>query len=660
MAVVTTEHPPAQVMSPRARRALMDALDRLEEDAGVAAVVIGDGAAGYPGQINPREIDVGLASPTPAELALRIEGFYKPVVTLLSGEVFGAGAELALAAHGRVAVETAQIGFRDINIGLPPSAGATQRLPRLVGGKAAPALLLTGRAFPVSSEAARDLFDVIAPQAEARAAAVALAERLAETGWTRTCDRTDGFSDGAGFQAEIARRKAAVHGERRLAAGIINALEAAQLFPFEAGLALEAEIFSELSNTDRSRGLRHALIAETRVCAGINAPPVNEVAMPVIGPGAARICAELVRHGITVRLHLPDRTTRERFEGAVRQNVEAQLHISELRGGAADTAMARVVAAEALAELSRCEVVMDVSADDADHKRPALAALAAVAGQEAPILSMTKRLDTAGLAPPEISGRVIGCHLPARSFDARLAELAVTGATDRAAHATARRLMLQIGRLPVRVAPVDGLAGPAMAEAFIEAADALVRCGVDPQAVDEAALRRGMARGPYQMLSEIDADGFADRLDREGHTHGLSSLVVRAGLRPGAGRDAAEEAAALDDLVREARTGTAQSGEPWTPAEIWTALLSAMINRGARLLAEEVVARPLALDVVMLQGYGFPRHLGGPMMAADRIGLFRVIQSMKALALLDSGLWTPHPKLVDMQRNGTDFADLDG
>ncbi|MGR3488983.1 enoyl-CoA hydratase-related protein [Pseudooceanicola nanhaiensis] len=123
VAVLLLDHPPAQILSQRARKGLMTALDRAEADPAIRAVIIGDASGGFPGQVNPREFGAPLAAPVPAALALRIESFPKPVVALLAGNVTGAGAELALAADARVAVPAARIGFADTLIGLPPSAG---------------------------------------------------------------------------------------------------------------------------------------------------------------------------------------------------------------------------------------------------------------------------------------------------------------------------------------------------------------------------------------------------------------------------------------------------------------------------------------------------------------------------------------------------------
>lgn len=660
LAILTLDHPPAQILSHRARTGLMRALERAEADADVRAVVMGDAASGFPGPVHPREFGAPLAAPTPADLAQMIEGMETPVVALLAGTVSGAGAELALAAAARVAIPSARIGFCDVLIGLPPSAGATQRLPRLIGAHHALTLLLSGRNYPADSAVAAEIFDAILPAAGAEAKARNLALALAAApDRPRSRDRAEGFADAAAYQAELARRRATAAPDDRLAAAVFRAVEAAQLFPFDAGLELERELFAEIAAGDRARGLRHALLAETRVSAGIKAPPVALAGVLALGPGAARLCATLARRGIGVIVHEPDRHRAARFAAALRRELAAGAQASAWRGMAGARPEERVVIQQDIGALATAELLLDLSADEPAAKSAALIALDALPGSDGPVLSLTRHLDTAALAPRRAAARVIGLHLPERPFPARLGELAVGADTSARAHARARRFMQQLRRVPVRVAPADGLAGPALAGAMLEAADVLVRIGLDPLEIDGALMRSGFARGPYHLLAGMAAEAHAARQDRRGRPPGLSVLMARAGLRLGQGCDAEREAAALGDLVGAARgTGRAVSGHGWGDAEIHAAILGALVNEGARLLDAETVARPLVIDVAMVQGYGFPRHLGGPMQAAEMTGLGPLTRAMRALAALDKSVWAPHPLLADLMKNGLTFSDL--
>ena len=667
IACLRIEAPQGQALIPSVRAALLAALDAIAADPSIQGVVLGGPDGGFPGAVELAEFDTGLAEPTPSRLAERIEGLGKPVVALLSGTVDGAGAEIALAAAARIAVAGALIGFREVTAGMPPNAGATQRLPRLLGARHALSLLLTGRAFPVDTDAARGLFAAVGPADGAQAAAVALAQRLAARGWVPTRDRREGFADAAAYTAEIGRRRGMVHADRRVAAAVVQAVEAAPMFPFEAGQALESDLFQDLASGLRARGLRHAATAEARVAAGIDAPPIGTVGLLSVQGDAARIAAQLARAGIAVQVEVGEGQLRDRFDAEVRRQVTAQAHFTERSGDAVDRVIARVIfhdgegTRHGAGAPGPVEALIDPSADTVADKT---AALSAVPPGKGPILSLTRGLDVAAMAAPENGGRVIGLHLPHRPFPAHLAELSAGPGTDPETLATARRLMVQLGRLPITVTPdPEGrapLPGPAMLDALHDACDALVLLGLSPDLIDMAHRDRGWARGPYELISTLDADALADRQDTRGRAGGLSGRIARAGLRPGTSRDRAAEAAAMQSLVTEARGGRAVTPQDWTADEIWTATLTALVNRGAALLAGGRVDRPLALDVAMVQGYGFPRTEGGPMMAADLARLFPTIRAMQALAPLEPDLWTPHPMLVDLQKHGRRLSDLNG
>ncbi|OWU85298.1 hypothetical protein ATO6_09790 [Oceanicola sp. 22II-s10i] len=657
--MISVDNPPVNILSAQMRQALFAALGQADGDPAVRAVVLGTAAGGFPAQVNPREYDTGLADPAPRALADRIEGMGKPVVALISGHVAGAGAELALACHARVAVSGSEIALREALIGLCPSAGATQRLPRLVGAGPAVDMLIGGRVHAVDSDTAEGLFDRILPAEMAEAAAHALASELAQgDDWVRTCDRTDGFGDLSAYQAVLtARRKLVPPGGGAAERAILQALEAAPLFPYASGAALEADLFDELLTSERSRGLRHALVAETRVNSGISGPQVSRVGLRGTGLGSARLVAQLVQSGAGVILFEPDAAVRSRFCEVVRDTIAQRPAVP---GADPDRAMQNLAASGDEAALREAEVLFDLSADAEDTKRAALAALSGLAGEGAVVLSTTRHLDVAALAPEALAPRVLGLHLPSRPWPVHLAELAVRDDTERAAGQRARQMMAQIGRFAIRTKPSDGMVGMAMAGALFDAADELVRLGAEPEAIDAALKRRGMGRGVYRLLGDMDADAHAARQDRRGRQDGLSSLIARAGLKPGQGADHETEAAALASLVTEARGGEAPVGHPWSGEEIWTSILAAMVNEGARLLDAKVAARPLAIDVAMVHGYMFPRTLGGPMNAADMMGLFTLVRAMKALAPVAPDLWSPHPLVVQLQKDGRSFADLNG
>lgn len=657
---LTVANPNSNELTADIRLQLMQALDAAAEDGAIRAVVLGAERARFPHQVPFGEFDTGLADPTPMDLAGRIESMPVPVVARLQGQVQGAWAELALAAHVRVAALNVKMGFPNVALGLPPMAGASQRLPRITGARQALALLLSGRAYPATADLFSGAIDKVVPLPELADTAQALALAAAETGsWMRSLDRADGLLDPAAYQEEINRRRLAVQRAGRAAEdAIVEMVEAALLLPVDTALALERALFEELLVSEESRGLRHAMESRIRVANLPPGQPVALVGMLRSGAGAVRLAADLAAQGVGIVMAHEDKAERHSFRNAVAANLEARLKRGAMKAPAVRRAVESVKTTANPAHLGQVEVVIDSAPDTKAAKTAALQDIAAVAGPDAVVLSTTRHLDLAALAPQAIRPRVVGLHLPQRPYPARLAELVIADSAARATVARAGRLMHQVGRLPARVRPADGLAGGAMMGALLDAADCLVRHGEDPMEMDHEMRALGFARGPYGMLSDIDMDAYLARQERRGLTRGLSVLMAQAGLRLNTGSDPESERAALDSLVSEARRGEAPEPLGLGGQGQWFALLGAMVNEGARLLDQRVAHKPMLLDMVMVQGYGFPRRLGGPMHAADTIGLFRLIRIMRACAPFGPRIWDPHPLLVDMQRNSRTFAAL--
>jgi 3-hydroxyacyl-CoA dehydrogenase len=262
IAVVYLAAPPANLLTPQLRVELGGVLDDLEDDAGIAALVLAADGAHFSYGLDLRELDGAIASPGVGDLAARLETFGKPVIAAISGLAAGAAFELALAATARVAQRGARIGLGDLALGLTPGAGGSQRLPRIVGAEAALDLMLGARNVPSADLPA--LFDAIDVD-DATDAAIDLARDCVANPRPATRDRRDGFADPAAYQAAVARRRDEVETSPIPAVrDVVAAVEAAQLLPFEAGLALEEQVFVDAVASSQSRAQRHLAMAERR------------------------------------------------------------------------------------------------------------------------------------------------------------------------------------------------------------------------------------------------------------------------------------------------------------------------------------------------------------------------------------------------------------
>lgn len=309
--VLVLANPPLNTLSPGLVAALMAALGRIAGDASARAVILRGEGRGFSSGADLQETGLLSARAALAELCLAIEGFDRPVIAALHGAVLGAGCELALACHYRVAHQSAGLGLPEVGLGLVPGAGSTQRLPRLIGAEQALRLLLTGLAVPAPEALALGLVDRVVPGALGEAA-LALAQEMPPP--RPTCQLRQGLRDMGAWQAALAHARAVDHGSPLPAgARIIACVEAAALLPFDRGLLLEAAAFEDLAATPQARGLRHAILAERQALkppvevAGQSLPPIGHLGLWGAEEATVALALQALAAGLRVRLCDPDR-----------------------------------------------------------------------------------------------------------------------------------------------------------------------------------------------------------------------------------------------------------------------------------------------------------------------------------------------------------------
>ncbi|NBE08765.1 enoyl-CoA hydratase/isomerase family protein [Paragemmobacter ruber] len=422
-------HPPVHALDAGLRRALNDALD-LAGLEGVGAVLIRGEGGVFSAGADLAETGAAAGEGVAALRALcrRIEDMPCPVVVLLQGPALGAGAELALAAHLRLADETAQIALPEVILGLCPGAGATQRLPRLVGA-AALDILLTGRVLGAAEALAIGVIDRVVtaePVAAARAAARALAEQRMQGGvWRRTDEVRDGFRDVAAYRAAIAAARGAQRGGRLPApVRIVDCVEAALLLPFDQGLAFEAAAHEDLSDTSEAKGLRHAFRAERaarRMPSALAA--LGTVAMPqrlaIWGAtgDAVGIALQALQAGMTVQLADPSKAALVAALEQVAAGQEAAVQAGRMTPEARDADWARLVPVVGGDRLGEAEVVLTTRPDLVLGAPRAVLALGVPAPKGAVPLSLV--MQDAPLAEMVLDETVLnGGAAPARAAQA--------------------------------------------------------------------------------------------------------------------------------------------------------------------------------------------------------------------------------------------------
>jgi 3-hydroxyacyl-CoA dehydrogenase len=460
---------------------------------------------------------------------------------------------------------------------------------------------------------------------------------------------------------------------------IIAAVEAAQLLPFEQGLAFERAAFEDLRASPESAGLRHAFQVERRLRdfpeAKTTARAVESVGVVGLGRTGAAIAHLMIGAGVPVTVAEKDADALVAGLERIADLQERDVAAGRLSAAARDADWDRLVPTLALSALGSVDLVIEAVPEDPAAKTAVLRDIAAVARPGAVIATTGAWTDMAALA--SLSGRaadVVGLRLGVPVGRMALAELAVGPATAPEAVATAAALLRRLGRMVVREAAAPGLVGHRMIAALRTAADFLLEDGATPQQVDVALRAWGFAMGPYQAADLAGLEKawahrqrLAPARDPSERYCELADLLVESGrLGQETGRGyylydegrAGREDGEVLALLAELRAAKGIVPRPVGSAEIVARCLGALANEGARILGEGLVPRAGDIDAVMLAGYGFPRWEGGPMFWADRKGLLVLRAELRRHADQAPAFWAVAPLIDDLIRQGRTLRDL--
>ncbi len=681
--VLAIRNPPVNAVGPSVRKGLAEGLHRALADADVEAIVIlGDGRT-FPAGSDIREFGKVPADPWLPGLCNEIEAAPKIVVAAIHGTALGGGFELALAAHYRIATQSARIGFPEVTLGILPGAGGTQRAPRLAGAADALDLMLSGRPIPVTKAEAAPYIDKIV-SGDLRQEALRYARGLVQAGKGPRPTRhvRTGFADPIAYQKAVALRREVVADRPEMAPGeIVKCVEAAELLSFDMGLTVERAAFEDCVQSDQAASLRHVFFAERRAAKfpevrDQRATPVAQVGIVgggTAGRGLALACLEAELDVVLIERNGP--ALRESL-GKINGYLDRQVAQGRLKGQLRDDRMMRLHGKTDFVALAEADLVIEAVADDLREKEQVFYQLDGVVQDGAVLVSTTMRHDLSKLSAqtgdPEW---VLGLDIGTPAHLQHVGEIMVPEGAAPVAVATLVALLRRIGKIPVRAGGGRTHIGRAMFGACRHAAELMVEDGSTPYLVDEAMRAYGMALGPFERLDReglredwalrravADGDGYQGRsvaiLDRLceagrfGKTVGKGYyLYDKASSR---GRSDPEVIA----LIRAERERKGIRARGFSTEEIQRRCLAAMVNEGARLLRLGMASCPSDIDVVMVHGYGFPRWRGGPMKAADLAGPWAIQRDIERFAEQDGVFWSPEPVFDRLFKDGTGFDAL--
>ncbi|MEX3785455.1 3-hydroxyacyl-CoA dehydrogenase NAD-binding domain-containing protein [Paraburkholderia sp. BR14374] len=683
--LVTIDHAPVNALSADVRRGLLAAIEAADADRAVEAVLIVGAGRNFIAGADIREFGKPPLPPSLPDVCNRIEACGKPVIAALHGAALGGGLEVALAAHYRIAVEGAKLGLPEVQLGLLPGAGGTQRTPRLIGAPAALDLILSGRHASAKEAFALGLIDRLGDSDDILAEGLAYTHELltahAPVRRTRDAaalnDRVASLAAVAKARDETAKKARGLFSPLK----IVDAVEAAIEKPFDEGLKFERTLFLQCLDSPQRAGLVHAFFAEREV---LKAPETRDAkpraleAIGVIGGGTmgAGIAVAVLDAGLPVTMIERDEASLARGRAHIDKVYDGLIAKGRLTAEKKAATMARWSGSTSYDALAHVDLVIEAVFEDLDVKKAVFAELDRVCKPGAVLATNTSYLDIEAIAA-SISrpADVIGLHFFSPANIMKLLEVVVPKQVSADVVATAFELAKKLRKTPVRASVCDGFIGNRLLAVYRAAADALMEDGASPYQIDAAVRAFGLPMGPFQVVDLAGGDigwaarkrraatrdpnaryvQIADRLCERGwfgQKTGRGFYLYPEGSRGGMPDPEVE---AIIDAERKRAGVTPRS---FTDEQIMRRYMAAMINEGANVVHEGIALRPLDVDVTLLYGYGFPRYRGGPMKYADSVGLATILADIREYAKEDPLFWRPSPLLVELVERGADFASL--
>ena len=677
IAVLSVNHPPVNALSQQVRAGILAGVRQAIGDPAIRAIVlICDGKTFIAGA-DITEFGKPLQPPSLVEVEDAIEGSSKPVVAAIHGTALGGGLEVALCCHYRVAVPSAKCGLPEVNLGLLPGAGGTQRLPRIVGIEQALDMVTSGKHVDAKTAHAAGLVDELAPEDALRASAIAFARKvLADNRPLRRVRDLDDKLAAARGKPEIFAgfRKANAKKFRGFLAPEYNiqAIEAAVDKPFDEGLALERKLFVELMAGTQSAAQRYVFFAERAVWKIPDVPddtptiPIKKVGIIGAGTMGGGIAMNFANIGVPITIVETKQDALDRGLGVVRKNYERSTKSGRLTMADVDHRMQLFTGTLELEKLADCDLVIEAVFENMDIKKDVFGRLDRIVKQGAILATNTSALDINQIATavtrPEA---VIGLHFFSPANVMRLVEVVRAQSTSKSVIATSMQLAKKIGKIAALVGVCPGFVGNRILYARSQQANAMLMEGAMPWDVDKAIYDFGLPMGPFAMSDLAGLDiGWIPEKSKSSTIREVLCEQNRRGQKTSAGfYDYDEQRNAKPSPITEKiiKDFAAKSGRPQrqiSGQEILERCLYAQINEGAKILEEKIAIRPSDIDVVWINGYGWPVYRGGPMFYADTVGLSQVVKKLEDYGPLLGQDFTISPLLRQLAAEGKRFQDL--
>ncbi len=678
IAVITIDNPPVNALGPGVSDGIVAGVDRATADPAIRAIVLIGAGRSFIAGADIRRFGTKRENPTRRSYDA-LEASSKPVVAAIHGYALGGGLENALCCTWRIAVPSAKVGLPEVLIGILPGGGGTQRLPRLIGAKAALDMITTGRHVPAPEAQALGILDALV-EGELRPAAIAFARKIADQPLRRLGDRPPAAAEPGLFDAA---RKAIARKARNQKAPYhcIAAVEAATRLPTAEGLTEERRLFAELENSEEARALRYAFFAEREVARlphlpkAAATPEIRSIAVVgagTMGGGIAMSCADA---GLPVKLLDASAETLERGLQRIRDNYAVSVKRGSMTQAQMDERLALIEPVQDYPAIAECDAVIEAVFEQLAVKQDVFTQLDAAMKPGALLFSNTSAIDIDKIASAtRRPADVAGTHFFAPAKVMKRFEVVEGSATAPATMLAAMKLGRQIGKVSAYAGNCDGFVANRSRIPFTMEQNLMVEEGALPEQIDKVMVDFGYPMGPFGVndLSGLDVS-YQTRRRRKAEDPNYRMLPVpdrlvemgRKGQKTGAGwyrYEAGDRTPHVDPevhrIIKEVAAENGIEQRSFTDEEVLHRLLFGSINEACKMIAEGKCLRASDLDVMWLNGFGFPRYRGGLMFWADGIGVREIYNQIAAWHQRYGARWAPAPLLREAAERGGQLREL--
>ncbi|MBL8270832.1 3-hydroxyacyl-CoA dehydrogenase NAD-binding domain-containing protein [Steroidobacter sp.] len=677
IAIVTINYPPVNALSHAVREGIVNGLQQAIADAAVKAVVLICDGRTFMAGADITEFGKPPKAPWLPEVIEAIENSNKPVIAAIHGTALGGGLEVALGCHYRVAVPAAKCGLPEVHLGLLPGAGGTQRLPRIVGPEKALEMVTSGAHVDAKTSHAAGLIDELVPEGQLRAGAIAYAKKVVAE--NRPLKKVRDLND----KVEAARSKPEIFADFRKANARkfrgflapeynIRCIEAAVNLPFDEGIKTERKLFQELMGGVQSAAQRYVFFAERQVWKvpdigdDVQTLPIAKVGVIGAGTMGGGIAMNFANAGIPVTIVETKQEALDRGLGVIRKNYETTAKRGKLKPEDVEKRVGLLTGTLELEKLADCDLIIEAVFENMAVKKEVFGKLDKIAKPGAILASNTSYLDVNEIASATTRPEwVIGLHFFSPANVMRLLEVVRGEKTSKQVVATSMQLAKKIGKIAVLVGVCHGFVGNRMLAARQSQAQAMLVEGAMPWDVDKPLYEFGMPMGPFAMgdLAGLDI-GWSKETSTSSTVREVLCELDRRGQKTGAGfydydeQRNAKPSPVTEKIVKEFAAKAGVTPRQISEQEILERSLYPMINEGAKILEEKIALRPSDIDIVWINGYGWPVYRGGPMFYADTVGLANVVAKLKEYAPKLGADFTISPLLEQLAAAGKRFQDL--